>query len=195
MTVRNTVASGKDLNVFLARSYFQHGLLGQFRRAVGFSMQLDRLAFHQRISSIIGLCSQVKVRWINAKWIVLDWAVVKYARCLRWNRASCNEPRANVGSDHVGSFKLGFPPCADTAVFADGNTIAFIAPGRSTNPQPTGIGHEDLLPKPLRKGGRKSLRLEIFRRIVWPRNQFHWLRHALGCLFTARAFSFSTSPR
>lgn len=143
-------------------------------------------SFTHHISRIIKRSPFKKMTRPQASWVV---AMVKYLKS-SFDSASRNNPTCSRGENKKivapsGDVPTVHPhlraspnPTASKLLFVDGNGPVKI----------------NLSPEAFKKGWRKSLRCEERRRIVRPRNQFHWLRHALGCWFTARAFSLSLMP-
>lgn len=156
-------------NVYLTK--YRHWIL--FSGVVWVSVRLLPV-LGEHILNVVFLSAKPKVVWSTA-WRIIAvmehlkpvryWSVVKYPGCV-------------VGKDE---------PFFPYALRGKNRTVTKLC--CSGVPPPAQIGDYDLGPKSFNESRRKTLRLKELPRIVRPRNQFHWLRHALGCWFTARAFS------
>lgn len=116
------------------------------------------------VSSVLGFTAGLQMGRINTSSIVSGWALVKNHVAF-WNRTTTKNPTCDVRGD----YSCGTIPKIPSVDLA----VSMVYRG---HPQPTVVWSENiyLWPKAAWKRFRKSLREEIFRRKVWPRNQVHF---------------------
>lgn len=130
---------------------------------------------------VLASCSKPEMRRVHARGFISSGAVVKNALAL-WNRPDMENPRGDMGVNKSGGFSRRFSHPAVSISLS------------MRRPNPARFRLVDLCPKTLREVKRQALRLKVFGSNLDLHSRFFRLCHALGCSFTARAFSFYPSP-
>lgn len=160
--------------------YFRDIKGGQFR--VLASLTDHHPSFPQGILYVFALRSCKQMMWIYTRSVI---AFVTNILTL-WNWSIVKNPR--YATDPLGVICSEAGHLAVTASL-DSRTYPLPTWSKMWLSLRNWTAQVNQSPKPFYGGWGKLLRLQEFYRIIGPRNQFHWLRHALGCWFTARAFS------
>lgn len=142
-------------------------------------------SFIYAISNILKLCSGIKMLRSNARWII---AKVNYRRGITCQWSTMQDPRNPMGQFGTHARRSSPDRSISTFKYLSGPYPAFTKLW-------TVFWNRSVFvyfgPEPIWKCFAKTLRGEILGRNVWLHNKFVLLCRALGCSFTARAFSFS----
>jgi len=143
-------------------------LFGQFSSSAGLSSCVS--AFIHAVSLVIFLCTKKQVPHKNASRAI---AVVKAAKSI-WNWPSIQNPRRPVS-------RYRFRYSNSSA------NLSISKPSDYSLPQPAPVCLFDFSPKPFRKAGRKSLRLQVLRGKFRSLSNHILLCHAPDCFSNAGA--------
>jgi hypothetical protein len=125
----------------------------EFVKPIQFPWEICSSSFRISIPVIIPASSKPKMVWSHAWWNI---AVVQNAQS-SWDRTMMDYPTRHMRENHAISVRPN--PSISTR--------------QMSSPEPTLIRNAHLAPKPLDKGGRKTLRSEEVGFIEGPLDQFH----------------------
>lgn len=134
-------------------------------------------SFKIHLANVIELASYIEMRWVAAFWVV---ALVKNALFIWVLKVVRQSPGQPVGQEQ-----------AHLALCSSNIHAPVTLAVQRQSPFPTRRGDRNVnvLPEPIRKGFGDYLIAEALRDRLRLHNKFFLLCHALGCSFSARAFS------
>ncbi len=141
----------------------------------GISLSKYAHSFIAHIGVIIRSVSKPQMFRINTLGTICFWTIMKHTKII-WNWATMKNPRSSMGTNQT---RVSCP-------FLDRPISSF---KQASSPKPTGFSFLNLCKESFRECGGEPLRFQILFSNVGLHNKLVLFCRALGCWFSAEAFS------